>query len=154
MLNSAVWRTSPGWPIFPPPVPTSASLPPSHRGAPCHHFLLSVLLCWLWASGTWWEMPWVPRFAYTGLATTPTWSLDPDARHSVCWWCRSNTPFSSFVCIVMFKPSHRAEHSVLAVVPRGKLTKNTKHIPFCCFLSTYRLSFYCISSYLKHILLF
>lgn len=44
----------------------------------------------------------------------------------------------------MFKPSHSPEHSVLAVVPREKLTKNTNHIPSCCFLSIYKLYFSCI----------
>lgn len=71
-----------------------------------------------------------------------------------CSQNQSQMPSSIFVYTLIFKPSHSTEHSVWAVIQREKLTKNTNHISGCCFLSIYRLSFYCISSYLKLIPLF
>lgn len=77
----------------------------------------------------------------------------PNAGHRLCSWHPLEMLLAS-LCILIFKPRHCTEHSVLAVVPREKLIKNINHIPGCCFLSIYRPHFYCISSYLKLILLF
>lgn len=146
--------------------PPSASLPPYPWGAPCPH-PGQFLRCspsssaTLWASGTWWEIL-SASLVCSGLATIHTWPWAghghqekvPGARHRVCSQHQSQMPSSIFVYILIFKPSHSTEHSVLVVVQRERLTKNTNHISGCCFLSIYRLYFYWISSYLKLIPLF
>ena len=147
--------------------PASASFPPFLWSAPCPLPGLSTCCspsssAVLWGQGHDERCFKHPRYACPGLATTPTWPLAghsheekvPGAEHRAWSRHQSQIPSSIFVYVLIFKPSRATEHSVLAVVQRKRLTKNINHIPGCCFLSTYRLYFYCISSYLKLILLF